>query len=125
VEEKFVEGVERESKVVLWTDSATRCRVVGVRVVRPRSRRHIFEVPKMWQRGMLRGRQSGTRNAPLLEERKDKLVWMQRRKGTERHANKRLERRSKRGKSGAAQRGKSTVEQCTVRRTGKRSKRGG
>ena len=111
--------------MVLWTDSTTRCRIVGVRMARPGSHHHVFEMPKMWQRRVLCGRQSGTRSALLLEKREDKLVWMQRRKGTEQHANKRLERRSKRGKSGTAQRGKSTVEQCTVRRTGKRSKRGG
>jgi len=55
VEEKFVEGVERESGVVLWTNSATRCTVVGVGIVRPRSRRHVFKMPKMWQRRMLCG----------------------------------------------------------------------
>ena len=60
-----------------------------------------------------------------MEEREDKLVWMQGRKGTGRHVSKRLEKRSKREESGAAQRGKSAVEQRTVRRTGKRSKRGG
>jgi len=72
-----VGGVEKEGRVVLWTNSATRCRVVGVGMARPRSCRHIFEVPKMWQRRMLCGRRSGTRNTPLLEEREDKLVWMQ------------------------------------------------
>jgi len=38
----------------------------------------------------------GTRSTPLLEEGKDKLVWMQRRKGAERRMSKRLERHSKR-----------------------------
>jgi len=56
---------------------------------------------------------------------REKLVWMQRRKGTEWHASKRLEKRSKGGESGVAQRGKSAAKQCTVRRTGKHSKRGG
>jgi len=48
---------------------------------------------------------------------------MQGRKGTKRRASKRLERCSKGRKSGATQRGKSAAKQCTVRRTGKRSKR--
>jgi len=47
VEEKFVGGVEEEGGVVLWTNSATKCRIMGVGVVWPRSRCHIFEVPKM------------------------------------------------------------------------------
>ena len=42
-----------------------------------------------------RGRRLGTRSTPLLEEREDKLVWVQGRKGTERHVSKRLEKRSK------------------------------
>jgi len=50
---------------------------------------------------------------------------MQRRKGAERRTSERLEKRSKRGESGAAQRGKSAAKWRTVRRTGKRSKRGG
>jgi len=58
-----------------------------------------------------------------LEEKEDKLVWVQRRKGTERCVSKRLERHSKRGKSSAAQRGKGIAKRCMVRRTGKRSKR--
>jgi len=96
---------------------------VGVGVVWPRGCHHVFEVPKMWQRGVLCGRQLGTRSAPLLEEREDKLVWVQRRKGTERRVSKRLERRSKREKSGVAQRGKGVAKWRTVRRTGKHSKR--
>jgi len=60
-----------------------------------------------------------------LEKREDELVWMQRRKRAERRTSKRLKRCSKRGESSAAQRGKSAAKQCMVRRTGKRSKRGG
>ena len=56
VEEKLVGGVEKEGGVVLWTNSATKCGIMGVGVVRSRSRCHVFEVPKMWQRGMLCGR---------------------------------------------------------------------
>jgi len=59
-----------------------------------------------------------------LEKRKDELVWMQRRKGTEWCVSKRLKKHSKGGESGMAQRGKSTAKQRTVRRTRKRSKRG-
>jgi len=50
---------------------------------------------------------------------------MQRKRGAEQHVSKRLEKYSKRGESGVAQRGKSAAERHTVRRTGKRSKRGG
>jgi len=56
-----------------------------------------------------------------LEKREDELVWMQRRKGTERCASKRLEKRSKGREGGAAQRGKSAAReggsQQEVRRT--------
>jgi len=101
-----------------------RCRTVGVGMAWSRGRRHVLEVPKMWQRGMLHRRQSGTRSSFLLEKREDELVWMQRRKGTEQHTSKRLEKRSKGEESGMAQRGKSAAKRCIVRRTGKRSKRG-
>ena len=47
VEEKFVGGVEKEGGVVLWTNSATRCGIMGVGVARPRSCCHIFKMPKM------------------------------------------------------------------------------
>jgi len=56
VEEKFMGGFEEENRVVLWTNSATGCRVVEVGMAWPRSRCHISKVPKMWQKGMLRGR---------------------------------------------------------------------
>jgi len=60
-----------------------------------------------------------------LEKRKDELVWMQWRKGIEWRISKRLEKCSEGGESGAAQRGKSAAKRHTVRRTRKRSKRGG
>jgi len=100
VEEEFVGGIKEESRVVLWTNSATRHRIVGVGVAQPRGYRHVFEVPKMWQRRMLCRRQPGTRSSPLLEKRKDELVWIQRRKGVEWRASKGLERRSKERGSG-------------------------
>jgi len=56
MKEEFVGGVEEEGGVVLWTNSATRCTVMGVGVVQPRSCRHVRGLPKMWQRRMLRGR---------------------------------------------------------------------
>jgi len=77
----------------------------------------------MWQRRILCGRRSGTRSSSLLDKREDELVWMQRRKGAEWCASKRLERRSKGGESSAAQRGKGAAKQCMVKRTGKHSKR--
>ena len=58
-----------------------------------------------------------------MEEGEDKLVWMQRRKGAEWHASKRLEKHNKRRDSGTAQRGRSAVKWHMVRRTGKRSER--
>ena len=125
MEEEFVGGVEEEGRVVLWTNSATRCTVMGVGVAWPRSRGHVRGLPKMWQRRMLRGRRSGARNAPLLEEGENKLVWMQGEESGEWRASKRLEKRSKSRESDAAQRGRGAAEQHTVRRTGKRSKREG
>jgi len=50
---------------------------------------------------------------------------MQRRKGAEQCMSKRLERHSKGGESGTAQRGKGIVKWRTIRRTGKHSKRKG
>ena len=56
MEEKFVGGAEEKSRVVLWTNSATRCRIVGVRMAWTRSHRHVFEMLRMWQRRMPCGR---------------------------------------------------------------------
>ena len=88
--------------MVLWTYSATKCRVMGVGIAWSRERRHVFEVPKMWRRRMLCRRRSGTRGSSLLEKREDELVWMQRKRGAERHVSKRLEKCSKGGQSGMA-----------------------
>jgi len=49
-------GFEKKGRMVLWTNSAMGCRIVEVGIVRPRSRRHISKMPKIWQRGMLHGR---------------------------------------------------------------------
>jgi len=57
VEGKTIRSVRTvEMKCLLWTNSATRCRVMGVGMARSRGRRHVFEMPKMWQRRMLCGR---------------------------------------------------------------------
>jgi len=108
---------------ILWTNNATRCGIVGAGMAWSRGCHHIFEVPKMWQRGILHRRQSGTRSSFLLKKREDELVWMQRRKGAEQHASKRLEKHSKGGENSVAQKGKSAAKQHMVRRTGKRSKK--
>jgi len=47
VKKKFVEGLEEESRVVLWTNSATGRGVVRVRIAWPRGRCHVPEMPKM------------------------------------------------------------------------------
>jgi len=47
MEKEFMGGAEKESRVVLWTDSATGCRVMGVGVVRPRGCSNIFEMFQM------------------------------------------------------------------------------
>jgi len=52
MEEEFVGGAEEESRVVLWTNSATRCEIVGVGIARARSCRHVFEMLRMWRRRM-------------------------------------------------------------------------
>ena len=67
----------------------------------------------------------GARSSPVLEKRKDELVWMQRRKETEQRVWQCHKKHSKGGEGSTAQRGKSAVKQRTVRRTGKHSKRGG
>jgi len=77
IEEEFMEGTEGESRMVLQTNSTIRCRVMGVGIVWSRGRHHVFEMPKMWQRGVLCERRSETRSDPLLEKREDKLVQMQ------------------------------------------------
>jgi len=51
-----VSGSEEEGRMVLWTNSTMRCRVIGVGVAQPRGCRYVFEVSKMWQRKMLCGR---------------------------------------------------------------------
>jgi len=52
MEKESMGGAEEESKVVLWTNSATRCGIVGVGIAQTRSRHHIFEMLRMWQRRM-------------------------------------------------------------------------
>jgi len=47
VEEKFVGDIEEEDRVVLWTNSAIRCRIVGVRMAWSRGCHHVSEVPKV------------------------------------------------------------------------------
>jgi len=104
VEEEFMGRVEEKSRVVLWTNSATRCRVMGAGMAQSRGRCHVFEMPKIWRRRMLCGRRSQTRDSSLLEKRKDELVWMQRKRGAERRVSKRLERYSKEGRKRRAHR---------------------
>ena len=58
-----------------------------------------------------------------MEEGEDKLVWVQRRKGTEQRMSRRLERCSKGRESSVAQRGKGVAKWRTVRRTRKHSKK--
>ena len=123
VEEKFMGEFEKKGRVVLWTNSAIGCRVMGAGIAQLRSHCHISKVPRMWQRRMLYGRQLGTRSTPPLEEGEDKLMRMQRKKGAEQRASKRLEKHSERRDGSTAQRGRSTAKQCMVRRTGKCSKR--
>jgi len=56
VEEKFMGESKEKGRMVLWTNSAMRYGVVEARVARPRSRRYVLEMPRMWQRRMLCGR---------------------------------------------------------------------
>ena len=53
VEEEFVGDVKEEGGMVLWTNSATRCGVVGAGMAQLRSCCHVSEVPKIWQRGIV------------------------------------------------------------------------
>jgi len=120
---EFIGGVEEESRMVLRTDSTTRCRVMGVGMAWPGSHHHVFEVFKMWGRRVSCRRQSGTGSSPLLEKGKDELVWIQRKESGRRRAH-REEKHSKGREGSAAQRGKGAAKRHTVRRTGRRSKRG-
>jgi len=103
---------------ILWTNSATRCGIVGAGMAWSRGCHHIFEVPKMWQRGILHGRQSGTRSSFLLKKREDELVWMQRRKGAEQHAQGRRKRcgpeRQKRSKAAHGQENRKAQQEKGV-----------
>jgi len=56
MEEEFVGGAEKESRVVLWTNSAARCRIVRVGMAQTRSHRHVSEMLRMWRRRMPCGR---------------------------------------------------------------------
>ena len=47
VEKEFMGGIEEESGVILWANSATRCGVMGVGIAWSRGYRHVFKVPKM------------------------------------------------------------------------------
>ena len=51
VEEKFMGEFEKKGRVVLWTNSAIGCRVMGAGIAQLRSHCHISKVPRMWQGG--------------------------------------------------------------------------
>jgi len=76
------------------------------------------------RKGVSCRRQPGARSDPLLEVERIELVWMQGEESGRRRAHGE-EKRSKGRESSTAQRGKSAAERHMVRRTGKRSKRGG
>ena len=108
----------------MWKRSPKRGTIIRVRVDDRRDSSIVLDL-QVRKKGVSCRRQPGARSDPLLEVERIKLVWMQRRKGAERCASERLEKRSKGGGSGAAQRGKSAAKWHTVRRTRKHSKRGG
>jgi len=92
----------------LWKRCPKRGTIIRVRVD-DRGDSSVILGLQVWRKRVSCKRQLGARSDPLLEVERIKLVWMQ---------------REDRREGGAAQRGKSTAKQCTVRRTGKRSKRG-
>jgi len=44
---EFMGGVEEESRVVLWTSSTTRCRIMGAGIAWPKGHNIVFKVSKV------------------------------------------------------------------------------
>jgi len=109
MEEKLDRRAKKEGKGALWKRRPKRGAIIRVRVDDRRDSSVVLDL-QVQRKGVSCRRQPGARSNPLLEVEKIKLVRMQ---------------REDRRESGTAQRGKSAAKRRMVRRTEKRSKRGG
>ena len=122
--EKELDGrAKKESRGTLWRRRPKRGATVRIRMD-DRGDSGVILNLQVRRKGVACRRQPGARSDPLLEVERIELVWMQGEESGRRRAH-REEKCSKGRESGAAQRGKSAAERCTVRRTRRRSKRGG
>ena len=101
IEEELDRRAKKEGRGALWKRSPKRGTIIRVRVDDRRDSSIVLDL-QVRKKGVSCRRQPGARSDPLLEVERIKLVWMQRRKGAERCASERLEKRSKGGGSGAA-----------------------
>jgi len=109
MKEELDRRAKKEGRGALWKRHPKRGAIIRVRLDDRRDSSVILDL-QVWRKGVSCRRQPGTRSDSLLEVERIKLVWMQ---------------REDRRESSAAQRGKSAARWRMVRRTGKRSKRGG
>jgi len=123
MEEELDKRAKKEGRGALWKRRPKRSAIIRVRVDDRRDSSVVLNL-QVRRKGVSCRRQPGARSDPLLEVERIELVWMQGEESGKRRAY-REEKRSKDRESSAAQRGKSAAERRTVRRTGKRSKRGG
>jgi len=121
MEEELDRRAKKEGGGALWKGRPKRGAIIRVRMDNRRNSGVVLDL-QVQRKGVSCRRQLGARSDPLLEVERIELMWMQG-KGAERCASKRLEKHSKGGKGGAAQRGKSTAKRRMVKRTGTRSKR--
>ena len=94
MEEKLSRRVKKESRGALWKRCPRRDTIMGSRMVYERDSSIVLDL-QVQREGVSCKRQPGARSDPLLEVERIKLVWMQ---------------REDRGRSGVAQRGKSTAK---------------
>jgi len=74
-EEKLNRGAKEESGGALWQKSATRSKVIRVRMDDRRSSNIVPDL-QVWEERVLCRRQPGARSGPLMEMEKVELVWM-------------------------------------------------
>jgi len=123
MEEELDGRAEKKSKGTLRRRRPKRGAIVRIRIDDGGDSGIILDL-QVRRKGVTCRRQPGARSDPLLEMERIELMWMQGEESRRRRAHGE-EKRSKRRESDTAQRGKSAAERCTVRRTGRHSKRGG
>jgi len=108
MKEELDRRTKKKGRRALWKRRPKRGTIIRVRVDDKGDSSVVLGLQVQRKRVSCR-RQPGARSDPLLEVERIKLVWMQ---------------REDRREGGAAQRDKSAAKRRTVRRTGKRNKRG-